>query len=92
MNYELKDKVDNLIANNSKRIDNCVIWTGDTDIHGTPSSYYLTDKKLTYKIYPKRLAYETKEDTIPLKKHQRLSTTCGNKNCVNRAHITLSIR
>lgn len=85
-------KVDQMIQKNSKQVEDCIIWTGEVDNNGTPYTYYLTDNKLQYKIYPKRLAYDTKHQTPELTNNQRVTTTCGFKNCVNRDHLTIATR
>lgn len=86
-NYEFLAQVDAMIAKNSKNLGDCIIWTGELDANGTPYTYYFTDNKLQYKIYPRRFAYNSKLQIPELTTNQRVTSTCGHPQCVNRDHL-----
>ncbi len=87
--HPIIQKVNTLVAKHTKKVGDCLIWTGETDNNNNPITFYLEENRLQYKLFVRRLVYSSNTHTADIGKNQRISSTCDYKKCVNRDHLIL---
>ena len=80
-------KFRNALTDKSVARNECVVWTGSTDIYGYGVYRVSVDGK-RLKLLVHRLSYFIVKSPVPLCSDIHVSHLCHNKLCVNVAHLS----